>query len=163
MMMLLNIKLNMSEISAFPPEEIIEKMEKILEPFHLKWKDTGCYQVEDGFEEETMIQGAIEALHNAEWLKDAFQVQVECRLPRYLLKAINVRGMIPPAKEKMEYYRKFFAKEVLCEDCMDARNPIVLDENMKVVNGYATYLVMQEQGYEFATCIQKREISYFFH
>lgn len=162
-MILLNIKLNISEISAFPPEEIIENMERILEPFHLKWKDTGCYQVESGFEEEAMIQGAITALHNTEWLKDAFQAQVECRLPRYLLKAMNVRGMIPPAREKMEYYRKFFSKELLCEDMPAARNPIILDKNMKIINGYATYLVMQEQGYEFATCIQEREISHFFH
>lgn len=162
-MLLLNIKLNMSEITAFLPEEIIENVEKILEPFHLKWTETGCYRVEEGYPEEAMIRGAIEALHNAEWLKDAFKVRVECRLPRYLLGAMKIKGMNPPAKEKLNFYRKIFEQKMLCEDVPDTTNPIVLDENMNLVNGYATYLLMQERGHEFATCLQIIEISHFFH
>lgn len=162
-MTLLNIKLDRTEITAYPPEEIVERLEKILEPFHLKWVSSNCYRVESGFDEAEMVEGAIEALQNTEWLKGAFQVRVERQLIRYLLQAMNVQGMNPPAPEKLEYYRALFRKKVLCEEVLDEKNPIVLDEHMKVVNGYVTYLVMKEQGYEFATCLQKEEISHFFH
>ena len=162
-MSLLNIKIDMAEITAYPPEEIVENLEKILESFHLKWINTNCYRVEAGFNEEEMIEGAISALQNTEWLKGAFHVRIERELIRYLLQAMNVQGMIPPAREKLEYYRDLFREKVLCEEVLDEKNPIVLDEHMKVVNGYVTYLVMLEQGYEFATCLQKKEISHFFH
>lgn len=163
MMTLLNIKIDMAEITEYPPEEIVENLEKLLEPYHLKWVMTNCYRVEAGFDEDEMVQGAIKALKEAAWLTGALQIGVEKELIRYLLQAIDAKGMSTPAQSKMEHYREYFAHEILSEEELNAHNPIVLDQNKKVINGYVTYLIMKEQGYEFATCLQKTDFLHFFH
>ncbi len=152
-MTLLLIEADIQKIRQFPVEWIPEQIDAILKPYHLKWSYGNCYEVEEGYDAETAVKGAIEALQATSWLKGALHIQIVRRVVRRKLAQINTDSMKEPAADKMEQCRKLFRNKDLSGKKLVYPNPIVIDEENRLVDGYTTYLLMKERGLTEAACV----------
>lgn len=155
-MTLLLVEVDMQKIKQFPVEWVPGQIDAILEPHHVKWSYGNYYVVEEGYHEECAVKGAIEALQGTAWLRGAVHVQVVRRVVRRKLAQINTENMAPPALDKMEQCRKYFKDKKLSSSRLVYPNPIVIDEENKLLDGYTTYLLMQERGMQEAACVLVR-------
>lgn len=155
-MTLVLIEADIEKIKQFPTERVPEQIDAILRPHHLKWVYGNYYKVEEGYDAEVAVQGAIEALERTVWLKAALHVRVVRLVVRRKLSAINVDTMKPPAKEKLDKFREIFREKELSENKPAFPNPIVIDEENRLMDGYTTYLLMKERGMTEAMCILVR-------
>lgn len=152
-MLLLMVEVDMRKITRYTLEEIPEEIDKIVEPYHMKWRMLNYYIAEAGYDEDESVWGAVNALYSTEWLKDGLYVSVARELVHRRLEMINTEGMTPPRPEKLEHYRNFFRDNKVLEYHLPNPNPIVIDSDNKIRDGYITYLIMQEKGLEDAMCI----------
>lgn len=151
-MTLLLVEVNMQKIKQFPVEWVPEQIDAILKPYHLKWAHGNYYVVEEGFDAETALNGAINALQSTVWLRDALHVYVARREVKRKLEEINTENMRAPLPDKMEQYRSKFANRKLTGDKLIYPNPIVIDEENKLLDGYTTYLIVKERGLKEVVC-----------
>ncbi len=155
-MTLVLIETDMKKIKHFPAEWVPEQIDAILKPYHMKWVYGNYYGVEEGYDAEVAVRGAFEALEKTIWLKDAVHVSVVRLVVKRPLSAINVKLMKPPANEKLEKFRAIFQDKDLSENQLAFPNPIIIDEENRLLDGYTTYLLMKERGLKEATCILMR-------
>ena len=152
-MRILTVEVDLKKISKYSLEQIPEEIDKIVEPYHVKWCFRNIYVVEKGYDEDLAISGAVKALKSTKWLKKGLSVFIGQRTRKLKLSAINVNAMTAPKIEKMEYYRNYFKDKVLSEDELTYPNPIVVDEKNNLLDGYTSYLLMKEGGLEAAQCL----------
>lgn len=151
------IEIDMQKIRQFPVERIPEQIDAILKPHHMKWSHGNHYVVEEGYAPEAAVQGAIRALQETVWLKGAVHVCIERMVVKRRLEEIRTEHMKPPAKDKLEKARKAFQKNIISEEAPAYPNPIIIDEKNRLLDGYTTYLLMQESGMKTASCILVRD------
>ena len=152
-MTLVLIEVDMSKIRQFPIEWVPEQIDYVLKPHHMKWAYGNYYGVEEGYDAEVAVKGALEALAGTVWLKAALHVRVVRLVVKRKLSAIDVASMKPPAQEKLEKFRAIYQDKELLENKLAFPNPIVIDEENRLTDGYTTYLLMQERGLKEAMCI----------
>lgn len=152
-MMLLSVRINMEKITAYTLDQIPLQIDKIIEPFHLKWLFDNHYIVEAGYDEELEIRGAVNALESTEWMKGAVHVFVGRETIRCRLDEINVDAMTEPDPQKMNHYRLYFKNRGISEYCLTYPNVIVVNEKKELLDGYVTYLLMRERGLTWAECV----------
>ncbi|MBQ9140231.1 MAG: hypothetical protein IJX63_00365 [Lachnospiraceae bacterium] len=152
-MTLVLIEADMEKIRQFPVEWVPEQIDAILRPYHLQWAYGNYYEVEEGYDAESSVQGAIDALQNTGWLKAALTIRVVRLVVKRKLSSLNVEDMSPPTKEKLDRLRGIFQRNGLTEDKLAYPNPITIDEENRLLDGYTTYLLMQERGFQEAVCL----------
>lgn len=152
-MTLVLIEADMQRLKQFPVEWVPEQIDAIVKPHHMKWAYGNYYEVEKGYDAEAAVEGAIAALQATPWLKNALRIQVVRRVVRRRLSQIDTSAMKMPAASKMDQCRKKFKGQEISEEKLMYQNPIVIDEENRLVDGYTTYLLMQERGMEEAMCV----------
>lgn len=156
-MTLLLVEVDTRKIAGFPVELVPVQIDKIIEPYHLKWSFGNYYTVEEGFDEEVSLRGALEALKKTPWLRNAAKIQVIYQTVRKKLEEINTEAMAEPLPDKMERCRKNFQNRELSGYELAYPNPIMIDREGRLIDGYTTYLIMKERGMNEATCILVNE------
>ncbi len=152
-MTLILIEVDMQRIKQFPVEWVPEQIDAILKPYHLKWVYGNYYGVESGYDEGIAVEGGIAALQATAWLRDALHVQVVRRVVKRKLQEIDTGAMKAPKPEKMEQCRRRLEGTELTGEKLMYPNPIVIDEENRLLDGYTTYLILKERGIEEAMCV----------
>ncbi|MBQ7774588.1 MAG: hypothetical protein IJ379_01580 [Lachnospiraceae bacterium] len=156
-MTVLRVEVNVQKIKQFPVEWVPEQIDAILRPYGLKWTHGNYYMVEEGYEVQKSLNGAIKALQNTVWLKEALKVKVvRCEVKRKLMD-IQTDNMVEPLTSKLEQCRLRFENRVLTSQQLICPNPIVIDEENRLLDGYTTYLIAKERGLEEVVCELVRE------
>lgn len=156
-MTLVLIEADMRKIRQFPARWVTEQIDILLKPHHLKWVYGNYYGVEPGYDAEEAVEGAIAALQATAWLRGALHIQVVRRVVKRRLEQINTSAMKSPAPGKLEQARKNMQGVVFSGNKPVYPNPIMIDKEDKLVDGYTTYLLMKERGLKEAVCILVQE------
>lgn len=151
-MTLLSVCVDMDKITKYLLEQIPEEIDKIVEPYHMKWCMWNQYIAEEGYDEDLCARNAKKALESTAWLKDAVFTGIWQEITHKKLEEINTEGMTAPKAAKLEYYRKYFEGKEMSAHRMTYPNPIVIDEHNRLLDGYISYLLMKERGLESAEC-----------
>ena len=156
-MTVLLIEVDVRKVSQFPVEWIPEQIDAILQPYHVKWSYGNYYMVEEGYDGKKAVEGAVKALKKTPWLRDAVNIQVVQQVVCRKLDQLHTEEMMEPAADKMEQCRKKLEGRKLSSHQLAYPNPLVIDVNNKLLDGYTTYLIMKERGMTEATCILRKE------
>ena len=152
-MMVLSVTVDVRKISDYTLDQIPGEIDRIVEPYHLKWFFGNNYMVEDGYDEDLAVRGAIKALESTEWLKDAVNIGFGREVVRRRLDEIDTAGMAAQSQAKVEHYKNYFSDKKISEYDLTYPNVIVLNEKNELVDGYVTYLLMKERGLASAQCL----------
>ncbi len=152
-MKFLMVTVNMEGISRYEMDRIPERIDDIVRPYHLKWVLRNMYFVEDGYDEDLAIDEAWKALEKTDWLKNKIYLGVMQSISKCRLDEIQIEDMAEPEPDKVNKYRNYFEEHGISENNLTYPNPIVVDQNRKLLDGYISYLIMKERGYTYAECI----------
>lgn len=119
----------------------------------MKWTHGNYYEVEEGYEAKEAILNTMLALNRAEWLRDAVKVKVVKCIVQKKLDELDVGGMSMPSAEKWEESIAALQKYGVTSMQPAYPNPILINEDGKLLDGYTTYLFMKEKGMTKAACI----------
>ncbi len=158
-MTLLLVEVDVRKIKQFPVEWIPGQIDSIVEPYGLKWAHGNYYMVQEGRDPQNALDGAIRALKAKPWLRGALQVEVVRQEVRRRLEDIRTENMQPPLPEKIEQCRALLQYEGLSSDKLIYPNPIQIDEENRLLDGYTTYLIAKEQGLKEVICELVRDAS----
>lgn len=152
-MKLLAVAVDMNGMSEYEQRRLPGKIDVIVKPHHLKWFFRNIYFVEEGYDEDIAVYGAKKALEETDWLKNIVFVSVFQPVERCRLDEIDIGDMSEPKPEKMDKYREYFEEHGISEYELTYPNPIVIDQNKRLLDGYTSYLIMKEKGFTYAECI----------
>ena len=153
----LTVAVDMNKITEYKTEEVPDVIDKIVEPYHLKWCFNNIYVVEPGFDEDLAIYNAVKALKAATWTNGTLVFWVGYAVEELALDKIDTSNMSEPNPEKMNYYRKYIESNESVSECLKRLKPIVIDNNKRIVDGYITYLLMREHEIKKVKCFIARE------
>lgn len=152
-MKFLMVSVDMKGMSNSEMDGVPERIDEIVKPYHLEWSFLNLYSVVNGYDEDLAVRAAKKALEQTDWLKDKVFAGIMQSISRCRLDEICVEGMTEPRPEKLEKYRAYFEEHGISEYDPTYPNPIVVDRDKNLLDGYISYLIMKEKGYTYADCL----------
>lgn len=156
-MKFITVAVDMGDMSEIQRLRVPGQIDRILEPYHLKWVFSNMYLPEKGYDADLTIYSGKKALEETEWLKDKVYIGIMQSVDHCRLDDICIEGMSEPDPEKVKKYRSYFEEHGLSERIVTYPNPIVNGRDKKLLDGYISYLIMKEKGFTHAVCLLMEE------